>query len=114
MKCKKCKTEEKVTKQIVWQYLLDHSRVTFNGYLHIVIYMKDKIDFYERVKSRLSGYRRKKDREEQDKIRISENQMLLASKRNDFFQTSKNPIDRLIGEIQKILNKYKRFRFKQS
>ena len=114
MECKRCKKEKKITKQIVWQYLLDHSRVTTNGYLHIVLYMKDEADFHKRVKTRLSGYSRKEDKEEQDKIRITENQMLLASKRNVFFQVSKNPIDRLIGKIQKTLNKYKRFRFKQS
>ena len=114
MKCKKCKKQEKITKRIVWQYLLDHSRVTANGYLHIVLYMKDERDFYKRVMSRLSGYSRKDDNAEQCKIRIAENQMLLASKRNDFFQTSKNPVDRLVGIIQKLLNKYKRFRFEQS
>ena len=114
MKCKKCKYQEKVTKRIVWQYLLDHSRVTANGYLHIVLYMKDKPDFYKRVMSRMSGYSRKDDNAEQYKIRATEDQMLLSSKRNDFFQASKNPIDRLVGIIQKLLNKYKRFRFKQS
>lgn len=114
MICKNCKKEEKITKQIVWQYLLDHSRVTANGYLHIVLYMKDEFDFFKRVKSRLTGYSRKEDNDEQNKIRITENQMLLASKRNDFFQISKNPIDRLVGKLQRLLNKYKRFRYEQS
>lgn len=114
MICKKCKKTERITKKIVWQYLIDHSRVTANGYLHIVLYMKDELDFYKRVMSRLSGYSRKDDNAEQYKIRLTENQMLLSSKRNDFFQTSKNPVDRFVGIIQKLLNKYKRFRFKQS
>ncbi|MCP6727359.1 MAG: hypothetical protein KJI69_05120 [Patescibacteria group bacterium] len=114
MKCKRCKKEEKITKQIVWQYLLDHSRVTANGYLHIVLYMKDELDFFKRVRSRLSGYGRKEDNDEQMKIRVAENQMLLASKRNDFFQVSKHPIDRFVGKIQRLLNKYKRSRFAQS
>ena len=114
MKCKDCKKEEKITKRIVWQYLLDHSRVTANGYIHIVMYMKDKDDFYKRVMSRMHGYKRKEDKEEQGKIRNNEDQMLLASKRNDFFQASKNPFDRFIGLIQKLLNKYKRLRFKRS
>ena len=114
MKCKRCEKEEKITKKIVWQYLLDHTRVTANGYLHIVLYMKDANDFYKRVKSRIRGYSRKEDTDEQMKIRIAENQMLLASKRNEFFQISTNLIDRLIGKIQKLLNKYKHFRYEAS
>lgn len=114
MSCHRCKNEERVTKRLVWQYLLDHSRVTTNGYFHIVLYMKDKLDFDKRVESRFYGYKRKEDKEEQLKIRIAEDQMLLASKRNDFFQTSKNLVDRLIGKIQRLLNKYKRFRYRQS
>ena len=63
IKSENCRNQERITKRIVWQYLLDHSRVTANGYLHIVLYMKDKTDFYKRVQSRISGYGRKSDKE---------------------------------------------------
>lgn len=52
-------------KQAIWQYMLDHSRIQPNGYYGILIYCKDKDDFWRRIKARQEGFKRydEKDKE---------------------------------------------------
>lgn len=43
----------------IWQYLIDHSKIQSNGYLGVLLYFRDKADFWRRVQSRYDGYSRK-------------------------------------------------------
>lgn len=77
----------------IWQYLLDHAKVQPNGYLGIMLYVKNVNDFWKRVFARYTGeYHRYEEKDIKNK---------QARAKSQFYRLHQEKIDSVFFQIDR-------------